>query len=329
MKVDLSILVLFSNQDSFIEPLLNSLLEIRAKHSHKVEILVALDKPSDYAISISQKFNRDQVKFFFLNSDPNSVPLCRAAQNRYFLLNQAMGKYAITLDGDDYYVDTFDKAIDFLDENPQFSGYAYRYYVKPVGQEAYSWDPEFPDGCRLSLKDYLVHNKYVTSSNCIVFRREKVVDPKDSKILSRLFNDVFFSFYLLTKGDIHFSHEKIMVYRVGINSTFSGASLAVRLCTRLLLTNEIYNNAPQKMRMLAWKKVAFVVNSIKYSDIKKLSKGPNEYVNYANEHNLCYLKYFIRVLNNEGWSRLVSYILFRLRCKLRSFIYKYLSFVFK
>lgn len=128
-KYDLCITVTFCNQDQYIENTLRNLLQLLETSEYSIQVLVGLDYPSEEAKHIANSFKRDNLQVFELFSNEDLIPLSRASENRFFLLKNADSEFALILDGDDWYVETPDDAINFLRKEQSFVGYAYNHKV--------------------------------------------------------------------------------------------------------------------------------------------------------------------------------------------------------
>lgn len=251
-EATLSILITFCNQDNYISDCLNRILALTKKFQHSCEIIVGLDTPSPSALTSLQLFSdKENLKFFVINS-PNNLPgFMRASFVRNHLLKKARGKYSIMLDGDDYFIALPEMAISILETNKNFVGVGHNFCVWDNRTKRFhNYKSPKPKNSVITLDEYVEKDLYV-HANCIVFR----TDLANKELLLEQFqNDTIFTHWLLSKGNLYFIAKQIMVYRIGILSMFSGSSNLTRLISSLLSTEVIckklkINSRTKKMKL--------------------------------------------------------------------------------
>ena len=230
----LSFCVTFANQNKYINRAISSIIKIMGEQKIDYEIIVGLDNPDLDAEKLVEKFQTQaQLSTFVLHSDSRFISLSRAAMNRAFLLQHAKGKYAMILDGDDFYIDSPIEAIKFLEQNPNYSGYAHCFKHYNESTDTFSkWKPSYKNLEDVTLERHLRENKYF-HSNCIVFRKQLLADNP-----AVYCNDTALTCYLLSKGSIKFSHKEIMGYTVGIPSIYAGASSTLKCLSSFVMLEE-------------------------------------------------------------------------------------------
>ena len=306
----LSICVTFANQNKYINRAIDSIIKMMGKETD-YEIIVGLDNPDLNAERLVDAFkNQSRLSTYVLHSDARFISLSRAAMNRAFLLEQAKGKYAMILDGDDFYIDSPVEAIEFLEQNPNYSGYGHCFKRFNESTDSFTkWKPPYKHLEDIHLDRHLRENKYI-HSNCIVFRKELLADNP-----AVYCNDTALTCYLLSKGLIKFSHKEIMGYTVGIPSIYAGASATLKCLSAFVMLEEMMQHHT-KYKKYFYKKMYKVIRKFGH---QTKNDAPNEYGFQVIERNLPITKYLYESCNGTSLRRLI-----RILC-LRTYLF-YMSF---
>ena len=116
-EIMLSIIVPTYNHEDYIVEALNSIKAQQTKY--KFEVLVGEDKSTDKTREILKKYELDNpglLKVFYRDENMSKLPIGNFMDLRY----RARGKYLITLEGDDFWIDEkkIEKQIMFLESHP-------------------------------------------------------------------------------------------------------------------------------------------------------------------------------------------------------------------
>ena len=182
----LSVLVTFCKQRRYIDDCLRSL--IGQKTQYPFEILIAVDGEDDGSMDLLASYaaRYEFIHYWKVESDPRLLSLSRASCNRLFLLEKAVGKYAIVLDGDDFFCNCtrFETGIKFLEENPGFIAHACEWRKFDDFKKSFlistreNYQP-------LTLNQYVSRDQYIHVASCIF--RNIFINEKYPQIL--FFND--------------------------------------------------------------------------------------------------------------------------------------------
>ena len=315
----LSIVVTFCDQDKYIEQTLESLLRLfTLKFTYKFEFVVGLDKPSNQAKILANKLQSPFIRFFFLNSKENLIPFSRASENRKYLLEQAVGTYAMILDGDDYYIDVPQEAIEILEKRKEISAVQYNYKVLNEKKKEVVDNPSpFSNKEEVTLQRYIYSGKYF-HLHCSVFRRNESLTLNESLY----FNDGTLQQFLLTKGKFLFLTKNIMMYRVGIASIYASQVDALKKLQNSIMYEELYRTILEgkENRRLAFIKYNAFVRWIKISDLKWESNKPipDFYYYQIKKRGLNYSRFLLLLcsLKNEKVKKTLLFV-FKMYLKMK------------
>ncbi|WP_458399744.1 glycosyltransferase [Mailhella sp.] len=215
----LSVLVTFCKQRRYIDDCLRSL--IGQKTQYPFEILIAVDGEDDGSMDLLASYaaRYEFIHYWKVESDPRLLSLSRASCNRLFLLEKAVGKYFITLDGDDFFCSDqrFEKGIVFLENHSEFIAHTCEWVYYNDCTKSFKTDYKREERC-LSLNSYIEENLFHhVSTNMfrnIFLNGTPYPEPY-------FFDDTVLTSYMLTKGDFYFSAEPMHAYRIGIESIFN------------------------------------------------------------------------------------------------------------
>ena len=120
-----SVIIATYNSSKFIKKALDSV--ISQKCEFKFEILIGDDCSNDKTRDILENYKdyNTNIHLYFHKENVG------AAQNYFFLLSKARGKYIALLDGDDYWTDVLKlaKQVNFLENNPEYIGCTHKFVV--------------------------------------------------------------------------------------------------------------------------------------------------------------------------------------------------------
>ena len=263
-----SICCITYNHENYIEECLQGFL--KQETNFKFQILIHDDASTDKTQKVIQKY-RNRLPY---NSD-----VILQVENQYSkgfnplrqkLLPEAKGKYIAICEGDDFWTDPLklQKQVDFLEENPRFSGVGTNslVYFENTGEEKlFNKDDRESD---LNFEDFLKERKFHTAS--FLFRNT-LQYPKDfTKVLS---GDRLLFLLVALQGKIKYFTDVTCVYRKndgGISSRATSKSLIKDLYFIKILKNKLNTSQLIEMRIFIYQTI------FKYS------------------HKI-YLKHFVRV----------------------------------
>ena len=263
-----SICCITYNHENYIEECLQGFL--KQETNFKFQILIHDDASTDKTQKVIQKY-RNRLPY---NSD-----VILQVENQYSkgfnplrqkLLPEAKGKYIAICEGDDFWTDPLklQKQVDFLEENPGFSGVGTNslVYFENTGEEKlFNKDDRESD---LNFENFLKERKFHTAS--FLFRNT-LQYPKDfAKVLS---GDRLLFLLVALQGKIKYFTDVTCVYRKndgGISSRATSKSLIKDLYFIKILKNKLNTSQLIEMRIFIYQTI------FKYS------------------HKI-YLKHFVRV----------------------------------
>lgn len=186
-EIMLSIICTTYNHGPYLCQALNSILMQKTKY--KYEVLIGEDCSTDNSREIIKKFEEkypEKFKVFYRENNYGS------SKNSKDLYARAVGKYVISLETDDFWIDEnkIQRQIDFLESNPEYVAVAHRCIM--IDQNNEILDIKYPE---CDKKDYTLkefrkgllagqtatqmcknYRKYDVGFNCSL-----IIDPKYSK----------------------------------------------------------------------------------------------------------------------------------------------------
>lgn len=155
------------NKEEFIEQAINSVLEQKVRE--KIQLIIADDCSTDKSLEIAEKYadlHRDLIKV--LKSERNQGLLA----NDIRVFENMKTDYFCVLDPDDYWIDNdfLQKAIDFLDANPEFICYSSNTIVDEEGERKPYIDRKEDNIVTESIEDYLDGKAVVPHTTAAVYR---------------------------------------------------------------------------------------------------------------------------------------------------------------
>lgn len=209
----LSIVVISFNQEKYISQALDSILSQQT--DYPFEIIVGDDASTDSTPKILKKYSYiygDKIKIYLREKNMGG----KGANNLYDLLLKCNGKYIITLEGDDFWIDKkkIQKQIDFLEENTDFIGVAHPCVVVNENSEINGENyPECHD--QIYTFKHLGSNIMPGQFATLMYRNIYLNDNYDYSILNETLMpaDRLVYFVLLSYGQIYCMNEKMSAYR--------------------------------------------------------------------------------------------------------------------
>ncbi len=231
--VKVSVAMIAYNVEKYIEEAIESVLNQEV--DFRVELIIGEDCSTDATREIALNYQANYpsiIKVLLPKKNQGLTPNCVAT------INACTGEYVALLDSDDYWTNTkkLQIQIDFLDENPKYSGSSHQsmkiYDDKSAPESLFGEELERD----YDVNDMITHRKFHTSS--FVFRREYWVKtggiPPSISSNERGINPMVAIF-----GKIKYHPESMCVYR------FSGFGLSSRIDYKELETD---------LAMLPWLK---------------------------------------------------------------------------
>tara|TARA_B100000378_G_scaffold190473_1_gene154820 strand:- start:4387 stop:5283 length:897 start_codon:yes stop_codon:yes gene_type:complete len=264
-----SICCITYNHADFIEECLDGFL--RQHTNFQFEILIHDDASTDGTSVIIEEYSKNHENLFKpIIQNENQYSKGIRAINSTFNFPRAKGKYIAICEGDDYWTDPLklQKQVDFLEENPGFSGVGTNslVYFENTGEEKlFNKDDRESD---LNFENFLKERKFHTAS--FLFRNT-LQYPKDfTKVLS---GDRLLFLLVALQGKIKYFTDVTCIYRKndgGISSRATSKSLIKDLYFIKILKNKLNTSQLIEMRIFIYQTI------FKYS------------------HKI-YLKHFVRV----------------------------------
>lgn len=209
----LSIIVPTFCHESYISQALDSIL--MQKTNYSFEVLVGDDASWDGTREILKKYERDYPGFFTMYYRETNMKK-RGLSNSGDMKKRAKGKYIITLEGDDYWLDDnkLEKEIAFLEKNADYIAVAHNCVVvdalsKPINEQY----PECKDE-EYSLFHYMrgiLPGQFTT----VMYRNFYRFPMFNASILEKGLSpgDRLLYFVLITHGKIRCIQETMSAYR--------------------------------------------------------------------------------------------------------------------
>lgn len=208
-----SVIIPTYNQEKYIEQALDSVL--MQKTQYKMEILVGEDKSTDNTKVILQEYEKKhpgQINVFYREHNLSNAILDNSADLR----RKAIGKYIITLEGDDFWTDVnkIETQVKFLENHTEYI--AVSHLCQVVDENSRLINEDYPS-CKdeeYRLKHYLdgIYPGQLTTVMCRNFYKE---DLFDFTILEKHLSpsDKLMYFALVTNGRVKCIQKSMSAYR--------------------------------------------------------------------------------------------------------------------
>lgn len=214
-EIVVSVAMLTYNHEKYIRQALDSIL--MQKRSFEIEIVIGDDCSCDNTVKIIKEYEDIYPGIIRLLPRKKNIGV---TANLYEVCKVCKGKYIAFLEGDDYWIDNqkLQKQVDFLEENPQYSGVAHDFKMIDTKGNGYSHRKCKGEYTFEKFKWGLIPGQ--TGTLCM---KNFFEDGKDDyKIIvnaSRTIGDRTIILLMLLHGRVYTINEEMSVYRV-----FSSAS---------------------------------------------------------------------------------------------------------
>lgn len=212
-QIMVSVVIPTYNHEAYIEQAIDSVLMQKTQYS--MEILVGEDKSTDNTKRVLQEYEKKhpgKIKVYYRERNLS----CAMLENAPDLRRKALGKYIITLEGDDFWTDInkIEIQVNFLEEHPEYV--AVSHLCEVVDENGECLDEEYPS-CKdeeYNLNYYLdgIYPGQLATVLCRNFCKEKIFD---STILERHLSpgDKILYFALVTNGKVKCIQKSMSAYR--------------------------------------------------------------------------------------------------------------------
>lgn len=239
-----SVIIMTYNHEKYIKQAIEGV--INQKTDFAFEILVNDDASTDGSRAVINQIKDLRIKKFFRRRNIG------ATKGMYSLIKRARGKYLFIFDGDDYWIDNeyMQRAINFLNENPQFGGYSCRRLCLK-GERRTSANVLKRDRDRVfTLKDLL---KGETFDVCATAYRNIFSSQNSDLYLlykgDRIQGDLTLAILFLERQNLYLSDDIIGIYRCGnrkgesnFNTIFSSWEMYIKFMHIIKVLNRTHKN---------------------------------------------------------------------------------------
>lgn len=209
----LSIIVPTYNHENYIIEALESIKKQKTKY--KFEVLVGEDASTDNTRQVIKQYEKNNPGFLTVFYRKRNMSNC-LVQNSLDLRYRAKGKYIITLEGDDFWIDDkkIEKQVDYLEKNPDVIAVAHKCVV--VGKDSLPNGEEYPQ-CKneeYTIKDFI--NGILPGQLTTIMMRNYIKDKLcDYSILEKGLNpgDTLLAYMLINSGKVFCMNEVMTAYR--------------------------------------------------------------------------------------------------------------------
>lgn len=209
----LSIIVPTYNHENYIVEALDSIKKQKTKYIY--EVLVGEDASTDNTREILKKYEKENPNFltvFYREKNMSKGPVANSLDLRY----RAKGKYIITLEGDDFWIDDekIEKQIDFLEKHDEAIAVAHKCIV--VGKDSVPNGETYP---QCQCKEYTVNEfiKGILPGQLATIMMRNYIKYKlcDYSILEKNLNpgDTLLAYMLVNSGKVYCMNEEMTAYR--------------------------------------------------------------------------------------------------------------------
>lgn len=300
-EIVLSIIVPTYNHEDYIVEALNSIKAQQTKY--KFEVLVGEDKSTDKTREILKKYELDNpglLKVFYRDENMSKLPIGNFMDLRY----RARGKYLITLEGDDFWIDEkkIEKQIMFLESHPDAVAVSHKCVV--VGQDSKPNGEIYPECSNnvYTVEDF--ENEVLPGQTTTIMTKNYIKDPTiDWSILTKRLSpgDRLIAYMLLTHGKVYCLDETMSAYRhVKKGGSSYSANLKYKFDTDERWWRELMGYALKHdslaMGYIEYKYLLTLLRGIRYKDISLRE--------FCNKYNLIHHKAIAFV-------KLIKYNVFR------------------
>ena len=206
-EVVLSICIITYNHEKYIEQAIRSVMDMNIQYNY--EIILSDDASIDCTIEIARKYE-DKVRVLQNNENVGAV------KNLQNVWTYAKGKYFITLEGDDFWLDngTLKKMIDILEQSKDIIGVAaQRCIANENGEIILSPSSRKYKDFYVDLKKFMHNEMYDWSAT---MQRKEVLNFYDFDVAykaNRNVADLTFCIMSMIQGKIYLIDDILGVYR--------------------------------------------------------------------------------------------------------------------
>lgn len=226
--VKLSVIVPTYNHSSYIQKCIESIL--MQKVDFEYEVLIGDDCSQDDTQNVLKSMEKTLPTNFHIFYREKNLGVGINGNVRD-LQSRALGKYIVTIEGDDYltYEYKFQKQVDYLDANPKCFAVAHNCDV--VDEKSNLKDEEYPE-CKQNLYTYEHYLKGIMPGQLatVMYRGEyfslETLFFEKYKLYDYFPGDRLKAFLMLTQGEFVCIQEKWSAYR---HVTASGTSYSARV----------------------------------------------------------------------------------------------------
>lgn len=247
-NIQISVLITFYNQKDYVSECLKSVLGQKTDFSY--EILCgdngSHDGTYEELLAWSEEYP-DIIHVFRFDGDSvgSNEAIVRVSNCRYYLLNQANGRFICFLDGDDYYCNEnkLQKQYDVLNSDPTLSGCFHPLFLRFA-------DGSEPDKvlCNYSENAFVMPYKTYWGnmwSHVETFLFRNVFKENAIKINNDFFDDNLITAYFIRGGRIMYIPDPMSVYMQYDNSSWNGRSDKDKTVVNLLVYQESKRVLPE------------------------------------------------------------------------------------
>lgn len=289
MKMRVSVLVTFYNQEKYVDKALISVLN--QKTDFGVKILVGDDGSTDETQTLVRKWIEkypEQIELFVMNRTPEKhISGFRASRNRLNLLKHVDTEYFIFLDGDDYfdYERKLQHQVDILDDPNNLDCIACGHNMDmlyPDGKRVPLISTELKEG-KFSSKEYW-NDAYFSTDTLLT--RSSVIPSIDFKLLENEFNDNMITFSFIQQGKLFYIPKSWAVYLQTGDGIWSSGNRIVNLIRNMLLY-DLCNQINPDMKKETFHRLGYVWGSL-FAIRKQIDSSElRQYSEEAKNKHLC------------------------------------------
>lgn len=214
-EILVSVIVITYQHEKYIKKALDSVL--RQNVDFPIEIIVADDCSQDGTQDILLEYKRQYKEKLKLILRKKNIG---GTRNAYPAYREAVGKYIICLEGDDYWTDDdkLKKQVEFLENHPELVGVFHRCHVidEHDRKRRMSYEDMYTTQSVYTIRDF-EKGKLPGHTATFMYRNFYLDDGNKSNIIYKLhwlIGDQTIYCILLTMGNFGFIDEDMSVYRV-------------------------------------------------------------------------------------------------------------------
>ena len=236
-EVMLSVIIPVYNHEKYIAKALDSVLMQKTRYSF--EVLVGDDVSTDNSRAILKEYEEKHPGFFKMFYREHNMHR-EAINNSKDLVNRACGKYLITLEGDDYWLDEYkiEKQVAFLEEHPDYLAVAHNCII--VDDDSNPTGETYPECKDEEYTIWHYANEILPGQTATLMCRNYVKNALFDRSLMNLNlapGDRRKIFTLITNGKVYCIQEAMSAYR---HVTTHGSSYSANIKYQYSKTQKWY-----------------------------------------------------------------------------------------